>query len=191
MAIQDELPQSRITLKYRTTINGEEEEINLPMRTLVMGDLGSSKDRSEDLDQRRLRSITGRGNLDELMKDMDISLDLEVANHINPEKGDFNLQLPITSMKSFTPDEVAKNVPAVKSLMLLKTLLLEMQSNIDNRRDIRKLILEVCSNPEKLQQVMSELKGYESLKLPAPNANANNTNASTSTPEATNDKKGV
>ena len=100
----------------------------------------------EDLDQRRLRSITGRGNLDELMKDMDISLDLEVANHINPEKGDFNLNLPITSMKSFTPDEVAKNVPAVKSLMLLKTLLLEMQSNIDNRRDIRKLILEVSGN---------------------------------------------
>ena len=70
MAVQDELPQSRITLKYRTTINGEEEEINLPKRSLVMGDLGSSKDRKADLDQRELRSITGRGNLDELMKDM-------------------------------------------------------------------------------------------------------------------------
>jgi hypothetical protein len=38
VAIQDELPQSRITLKYRTTINGEEEDIKLPMRTMVLGD---------------------------------------------------------------------------------------------------------------------------------------------------------
>jgi type VI secretion system protein ImpB len=166
VAVQDELPQSRITLKYRTTINGEEEEINLPMRTLVMGDLGSAKDRKADLDQRELRSITGRGNLDELMKDMEISLDLRVENHVSPEKGDLDIKLPINGMKAFSPDEVAKNVPAVRSLLLLKTLLLEMQSNIDNRRDIRKLILEICSQPEKLQAVMAELKGYESLRLP-------------------------
>jgi len=167
VAVQDELPQSRITLKYRTTINGEEEEINLPMRTLVMGDLGSSKDRRQDLDQRELRSITGRGNLDELMKDMEIALDLRVANHVAPEKGELEITLPIHGMKSFSPDEVAKNVPAVRSLMLLKTLLLEMQSNIDNRREIRKLILEVCAQPEKLQAVLAELKGYESLRLPS------------------------
>jgi len=169
VAVQDELPQSRITLKYRTTINGEEEEINLPMRTLVMGDLGSSKDRRHDLDQRELRSITGRGNLDELMKDMEISLDLRVPNHVAPEKGELEIKLPVSGMKSFSPDEVAKNVPAVRSLMLLKTLLLEMQSNIDNRREIRKLILEVCAHPEKLQAVLAELKGYESLRLPDAN----------------------
>lgn len=166
MAIQDELPQSRITLKYRTTINGEEEEIKLPMRTLVMGDFGSSKDRENDFDQRQLRTITGSTNLDEMMKDMEIELDLSVQNRVNPDKGDVDVKIPITSMKSFNPNEVAKHIPTVKSLMLVKELLLEMQSNIDNRRDIRKLILEICSNPEKLKSVMAELKGYETLRMP-------------------------
>ena len=58
------------------------------------------------------------------------------------------------------------DIGASKSLLLLKTLLLEMMSNIDNRRDIRKLIFEICANPEKLKAVLAELKGYESLRLP-------------------------
>ena len=32
MAVQDELPRSRITLTYRTTIHGQQEEVNLPFR---------------------------------------------------------------------------------------------------------------------------------------------------------------
>lgn len=38
MAIQDQLPKSRITLTYRTTINGEPETVKLPLRLLILGD---------------------------------------------------------------------------------------------------------------------------------------------------------
>jgi type VI secretion system protein ImpB len=100
------------------------------------------------------------------MKDMGISLKLQVPNQINPDKDDVELKLPITSMKSFSPDEVAPQIPQVKALLLLKTLLQEMQSNIDNRRDLRKLIQEICANPESMQKALTELKGYEALRLP-------------------------
>lgn len=168
MAIQDELPQSRITLKYRTTINGQEEDIKLPMRTMVLGDfsMGTSKDRQEELEERRLRTLDGTNRVDDLIKDMGITLNVEVPNKINPDKDDIKLSVPITSLKSFSPDEVAQHVPQVKALLLLKTLLLEMQSNIDNRRDLRKLIQEICANPEAMQKTLAELKGYEQLKLP-------------------------
>ena len=36
MAIQDEIPRSRLTLTYRTTISGEMQEITLPFRFLVL-----------------------------------------------------------------------------------------------------------------------------------------------------------
>ena len=168
MAIQDELPQSRITLKYRTTINGQEEDIKLPMRTMVLGDfsMGTSKDRQEELEERRLRTLDGTNRVDDLIKDMGITLNVEVPNQINPDKDDLKLSVPITSLKSFNPDDVAQHIPQVKALLLLKTLLLEMQSNIDNRRDLRKLIQEICANPEAMQKTLAELKGYEQLKLP-------------------------
>ncbi|WP_233577428.1 type VI secretion system contractile sheath small subunit [Citreicoccus inhibens] len=169
MAIQDQLPKSRITLTYRTTINGEQETVNLPLRLLVLGDfsLGSSEDRKNDLEARRLRSIDGR-NLDELMKDMKMSVKFQVPNRINPDvESDLDVSLPIDRMKSFHPDEIVKHVPKLKALLLLKTLLVEMQSNIDNRKDLRRELYELFSKPDALKALLGELKGYESMRLPS------------------------
>ncbi|NBD11108.1 type VI secretion system contractile sheath small subunit [Corallococcus silvisoli] len=169
MAIQDQLPKSRITLTYRTTINGEQETVNLPLRLLVLGDfsLGSSEDRKTDLETRRLRSVDGR-NLDELMKDMKMSTQFQVPNRINPDvESELDVTLPIDRMKSFHPDEIVKHVPKLKALLLLKTLLVEMQSNIDNRKDLRRELYELFSKPEALKELLNELKGYESMRLPS------------------------
>ena len=37
MPIQDKLPKSRITLVYRTTINGQKEDVKLPFRVVEIG----------------------------------------------------------------------------------------------------------------------------------------------------------
>jgi type VI secretion system protein ImpB len=175
MAIQDEIPKSRITLTYRTTINGQPETVNLPFRLLVLGDFshGTSKDQSVDLEERKVRSLSGN-NLDAIIRDQNIKLKLQVANKINPdESAMLDVELPITGVKSFGPDEVAKNVPQVKALLLLRALLLEAQSNIDNRKDLRKKIYELFANPDQLKAAVAELKGYDSFTVPAaPSANA-------------------
>lgn len=168
MAVQDELPRSRITLTYRTKINGQAESVKLPFRVLMLGDfsLGSSEDRKVDLEERKLRSVTGN-NINELMKDMNMSLRFQVANRVNPgAESDIDVQLPINSMKSFHPDEIVKHVPKLKALLLLRTLLLEMQSSIDNRKELRRVLYELFSKPEELKQLLAELKEYESLRLP-------------------------
>jgi type VI secretion system protein ImpB len=168
MAVQDELPRSRITLTYRTTINGQPESVKLPFRVLMLGDfsLGSSEDRKVDLEERKARSVTGR-NLSELMKDMKMSVGFQVPNRVNPgAESDINVELPIESMKSFHPDEIVKHVPKLRALQLLRTLLMEMQSSIDNRKELRRVLYELFSKPEELQQLLGELKAYESLRLP-------------------------
>ena len=168
MAIQDEIPKSRLTLRYKTEVNGQPEDTTLPLRLLVEGDfsLGSSKDRAVDLEERRLRSLDGT-NTDSMMKDMGMSLKFAVDNAIDPEKEEeIDVELPITSMKSFNPDEIAKHVPKLKGLLQMKTLLEEVMSNVDNRKEFRKLLNELMSNEESLAKMMEELKGYESLKLP-------------------------
>lgn len=169
MAIQDEIPKSRLTLRYKTEVNGQPEDVTLPMRVLVEGDLslGSSKDRAVDLEERRLRNLDGT-NTDAVMKDMGISLKFAVNNRVDPENGeDMNVELPIDSMKSFSPDEVARHVPKVKGLLQMKKLLEEVISNVDNRKEFRKLLNELMGNEEALAKVMAQLSDYEGLKLPA------------------------
>ncbi len=168
MAIQDELPKSRLTLTYKTEVEGEPETVNLPMRLMVMGDfsLGTSKDRKVDLDERRLRSLDGR-NTDGIMKDMGMKIKMTVPNKIDPAKDeDMEVEIPITKMRSFNPDEIANNIPKVRSLQLLKKLLLEAQSNLSNKKEFRNLLAELYANPESYQKVLGELKGYDAFKLP-------------------------
>jgi len=168
MAIQDEIPKSRLTLRYKTEINGQPEDITLPLRLFIAGDfsLGTSKDRKVDLEERRLRNLDGK-NTDSMMKDMGMTLNFTVANKIDPEKEeDLQVAIPIDSMKSFSPDQVAKHVPKVKGILMLKRLLEELMSNVDNRKEFRKLLGDLMADQEALAKMLEELKGFDGLKLP-------------------------
>lgn len=167
MAIQDEIPKSRITLRYKTEVQGKPEDITLPLRLMVTGDLsqGSSVDRKLDLEERRMRTLDGT-NLDAVMKDMSMSLKFAVANKIDPENSeDMDVVIPVDGMKSFSPDHIAKCVPKLKGILQIKKLLEEVVSNVDNRKEFRKLLNDLMSNEEALGKMAEQLKGYESLKL--------------------------
>lgn len=170
MAINDEIPKSRITLTYRTAVNGEPEDVQLPLRLLLMGDFsgGSSKDRAVDLDRRALRNLDGT-NLDAVMADMDMSVTLDVPNRINPESEDETLrvELPIRSMDSFSPESIAQNIPKVKALLLLRKLLLEVQGNLDNRKEFRRKLRELVQNPEAVKKLRdTELGQFADFGVP-------------------------
>jgi len=172
--IQDKLPKSRITLVYRTTINGEAEDVKLPFRVVVLGDfsLGSSKDRQVDLEERKMRSITG-GNLNDVMKDMAMSISFDVDDKLSADgEGKMAVELPINRMKSFHPDEIVHHVPKLKALLLLRKLLLEMQSDIDNRKELRRKLYELFSNKDELKKLLEsdQLKSYASMRLPTAEA---------------------
>lgn len=168
MAIQDEIPKSRLTLRYKTEINGQPEDVQLPLRMSVLGDFsgGTSKDRKIDLDERRMRNMDGR-NTDAVMKDMGISLSFSVPNKVDPDTAeDIQVNLPIDSMKSFSPDQVAQHVPKLHGLLTLKKLLEEVVSNVDNRKEFRRLLGDLMADQEALQGLLGELQGFEGFKLP-------------------------
>jgi type VI secretion system protein ImpB len=168
MAITDEIPKSRITLTYRIPQGIEQKEVNLPFRVLILGDLstGSSKDRKLELDKRDIRRLDGK-NLNKVMADMNMSVECTVQNRIDPGNAEtIAVKLPITSMKSFTPAEIARNVPKIRALRLLKKLLLEVQANIDNSKDFRKLLRALAGNEDAAGELKKQLEGFESFQLP-------------------------
>lgn len=172
MSIQDEIPRSRINLRYRTNIQGSGEMLELPFRLLILADLsmGTSMDREADLDSRKLRSLDGK-NLDNVMEDMRMSMSFKVENRIDSKSDEeIPINIPIRNRKSFNPDHVADNVPKIRALLLLRRLLLEMQSNIDNRKELRRIVQEIYSNPEMLENLKQELAAYAQYKMPTTKA---------------------
>ena len=167
MSIQDEIPRSRINLRYRTEISGAGQMLELPFRLMIMGDLscGSSVDREIGFDGRRLRSLTDK-NPDSLMENMRMSLNFKVPNRIDPSTDEsMELSIPIKNRRSFSPDQVAHSIPKVRALLMLRKLLLEMQANIDNRKELRRLIQDIWSNPDSIQALEKELQSLGSYKL--------------------------
>lgn len=162
MSVQDETPKSRITLTYRTDIQGEPATVDLPFRLMIPADLslGTSKDRQQDLDERVPRSLNG-SNTNDIMRDMGISLEIVVLNKIGAESQEnLNVKLSINSLDSFSPHEVAKQVPEIHSLLLFKKLLEEVQSAIANKKDFAQLLNKLYSNPEALVKMKEELKAF-------------------------------
>jgi type VI secretion system protein ImpB len=168
MSIQDEIPKSRLTLTYKTEVNGAQQDVDLPLRLAILGDFsgGTSQDRQLDLDERRIRNLDGR-NTDAVMKDMGISLDITVENKVDADKAEeMDVKLSLDSIKSFNPEQVAKQVPKLNGLLMLKELLEEMTSNVDNRKEFRKLLNELLQDQGALASLKDELKGYESFVVP-------------------------
>lgn len=166
-SIQDIIPRSRINLRYRTMIEGELQEVELPFRLIVLGDLslGSSTDREVDLETRRLRTLDGK-NIDALMENMRLSVGVKAKNCIDQGDEELEVTLPIRNRASFNPDQVANSVPKIRALLLLRKLLIEMQSQVDNRKEVRNLMYQIFSNPEELQRLQKELESYSGYRLP-------------------------
>lgn len=167
MAIQNDLPRSRITLTYKTTVNGTVQKVNLPLRLMVIGDFsaGQHKESEKDLDSRPMRSITGN-NLSTVMNDLSFSLTLsDVTNRID-DSGPLQVNLPMTSMRSFSPDEIAKHVPQLKALLLMRQLVQELQGQIDNQSGLKKEIQQLFADKDALAALKKELEQFRTLKLP-------------------------
>ena len=166
MAVNDEIPKSRLMIRYKTEVDGELKDKELPFRLLVMGDLsqGLSKDRKQDFETREIRHMDG--TIDALMKDMDMELTLSVPNKITPSVSpNLDLNLKIDSMKSFQPGVIAEKVPQLRSLLKLREMVEELESTVDNNKGFRNLIKEMLKDEAKLEQVKKELPAIESFEM--------------------------
>ena len=102
------------------------------------------------------------------MKDMKISVKASVPNKIDPENAEtLDVDIPISSMKSFSPDQVAQSVPKVRALMTMRKLLLEINSNMGNSKELRKLVSELYADEAAFNKLREDLKAFEGLKVPA------------------------
>jgi predicted component of type VI protein secretion system len=73
--------------------------------------------------------------------------------------------IPFTSTDSFTPDAVAMNIPEVYRLRVLKRLLLDLQSGLRNRHDLRKRLKDMLPGyGDPKAKVEEKLQGFRDLK---------------------------
>jgi len=148
-------PKERVNIVYKTDANGAEEEVELPLKILAMGDYTLKKD-DTPLEKRETIDIN-KNNFDDVMKSMEIEVDFNVTNKIDENNEELPVHLKIEKMKDFTPDSVANQVPELKKLMELREALIALKGPLGNIPEFRKKLEKIIEDSELREKLMKEL----------------------------------
>ena len=149
-------PKERVNIVYRPAIGDAKEEVELPLRLLVMGDFTQSTD-DRMLEEREPINID-KDNFNEVLKEQKINLNLAVPNKISGEPDDeLSVQLNFETIKDFGPEAVAQKTPELKKLLELREALTALKGPLSNIPEFRKKVQDLVKDEAAREQVLKEL----------------------------------
>jgi len=149
-------PKERINIKYVPATEGQIAEVELPLNVLVVGDM---KGRTEDssIEERSMVSID-KNTFSSVMGEMDIKLNINVPNKLSEKEDDeLNVNLGISSLSDFSPDNIVNAVPELKKLLELREALTAVKGPLGNVPAFRARVAELLENDESREQLLKEL----------------------------------
>ncbi len=154
-------PKERVNIVYKPDTGDQTEEVELPLKMLVMGDFKGRQDETK-LDERKAVNID-KDNFNDVMEGQGLSLDLAVPNNLSEpkegeEQGNLSLNLEFKNMRDFEPDVIVKKVPELKQLLDLRDALVALKGPLGNIPEFRKLIQKVVQDDETRDILLKELQ---------------------------------
>ena len=150
-------PKERINVTFKPATGGAQEEIELPLKVMVMGDFLQRHDPRHLLDRKPVQ--VSKDNFDDVMEKQELSLQFAVPNKLqsNAEDDDLTVDLKVRSLSDFSPEGVARQVPELNALLELREALVSLKGPLGNLPAFRKAIEEVLSDQRQREAVIREL----------------------------------
>ena len=155
-SFQNEIPPARINLKLDVGKGDAKKKIELPLKMLVLGDF-SNRESDERIADREKISVD-KNNFKQVMDSMNLNLAYNVDDKIKGGEGAIPVNIKISSMKSFRPEEVASQVPALNRLLAARNLIKDLKSNLLDNRELRKRLETILQDKTQSQALLEELK---------------------------------
>jgi len=149
-------PRERVNIVYRPATGDAQEEIELPLKLLVIGDFTGKTD-ERMLEDREPVNID-KDNFDEVLKGQELDLSLTVPNKLSEDPEDeMGVNLSFGSLKDFGPEAVAEQTPELKKLLELRKALGALKGPLSNVPEFRKKIQELVKDEETRDKLLKEL----------------------------------
>ncbi len=150
-------PKERINVTFKPATGGAQEEIELPLKLLAIGDYTQRADERKVEDRKPIG--IDKMTFDEVLAKQELGLTLSVPNRLQEEGGSDELAvgLQINSMKDFNPASIVEQVPELKKLMELRDALVALKGPLGNAPAFRKAIESVLADDESRSRVLGEL----------------------------------
>lgn len=150
-------PKERINIKYIPATGDAQSEIELPFKTLVVGDF---KGHAEELSIEERKAISiDKDNFQSVMRESELNINTSVTNKLSDaEGGDLSINLQFKSLDDFSPDSVASQVPELNKLIELREALVALKGPLGNIPAFRERMQELLGSEEERNQLLSELE---------------------------------
>jgi type VI secretion system protein ImpB len=149
-------PRERVNIVYKPATEGAQEEVELPLKLLVMGDFTQRPD-DRPVEDREPINID-KDNFNDVLKGQNIQVNLNVANKLSEESDEeMAVNLKLESMKDFSPEAIAKQVPELNRLLELRESLKTLKGPLSNIPGFRNKIQELVKDETAREKLLNEL----------------------------------
>lgn len=148
-------PKERVNITYKPATGDAQENIELPLKLMMMGDYTL---RSDDrlLEDRKSINID-KDNFKDVMRSQDLSLKMNVEDKLSEEGGQMAVDLKFDTLDDFSPEAVAKQVPEMNKLLQLRTALQALKGPLGNVPEFRKKLQGLLDDVAAREKLLQEL----------------------------------
>lgn len=148
-------PKERINVTFKPATGSAQEDVELPLKLLVLGDFIQREDERKVEDRKPVG--IDKDSFDEVLAKQELSLTLGVPNQLDENAEELAVSININSMKDFNPANLVEQIPELKKLMELRDALVALKGPLGNTPAFRKSIEGVLSDDESRGRVLGEL----------------------------------
>ena len=148
-------PKERVNIVYKSDTGGAQEEKELPLKVLVMGDFTQRADETP-VENRKPINVN-KDNFNDVLASQKIKVDMNVPNTLAKEGGEMAVNLSFKSLKDFEPESIARQVPELSKLLELREALNALKGPLGNIPAFRKKIQAIIGDDKSRASILAEL----------------------------------
>ncbi|MTI42579.1 type VI secretion system protein ImpB [Roseibium hamelinense] len=153
-------PKERVNIKYKPATGDAKEEVELPLKMVVLGDYTLRPD-DTPVEDRELININ-KDNFNDVMKSQNLSLDVATDNKLvdtpeGEEADKLTVSMKFDSLSDFSPEAVVRQSPELNQLLELREALVALKGPLGNVPAFRKAIQNVLGDDQAREKLLAEL----------------------------------
>lgn len=149
-------PKERVNIVYQPATGNAQEQVELPLKILMMGDFTGKPD-DRPLEERAPINVD-KDNFTDVMAQQNLQVTMSVPDKLSQEEGS---SLPVTlqfrSLADFTPENVVHQVPELEKLLRLRSALQALKGPLGNIPAFRRRLQDLLNDADSRQTLMREL----------------------------------
>ncbi len=149
-------PKERVNIVYKSQTGDAQEESELPLKVLMVGDYTGRSDETP-LEERKPISVD-KENFNEVLANQKLELSVNVPNRLVDEKdASMSVKLDFQKLDDFAPEGIVNQVPELKKLLELRSALTALKGPLGNIPAFRKKIEALLGDEQAKKKLMKEL----------------------------------